>query len=301
MNKNVNTWIEGNGTVRTVFRNMALWEYASPERSKQQLLRAIEKEGAHPSAYLLQYAIDKRKSEIQWASLYLPVLAFVAPILFVFYVLLLSHLALYLYLGIALILALSLVFKVTYFSQYQEACRFIYVAADSLLQETEKEGMPKETKVRPEIDLTDSVNFSPALSIGEGIQQDLIAMPLPEAEAIISPDIPESASKGSIAIVLLNELVHKECGRPNIYKGDTHKALAFYAHITGCQAKNLQGKLKYYKNREAINLSTANIRATHKKYLDILLDYYGETGDDILYNKAEDLQSFIENTANRQK
>lgn len=31
MNKNVNTWIEGNGTVRTVFRTLALYKYSSRE------------------------------------------------------------------------------------------------------------------------------------------------------------------------------------------------------------------------------------------------------------------------------
>ena len=275
MNKNVNSWIEGNGSLRAVFRNIILWEYTSPERSKLQLLRVTEKK--NPGPYLLQYAIDRCKAEVQWISLYLPLLAFTAPVLLAFYVALLSHFVQYLYIGMGLILAMGLVFKATYFSQYQEACQFIYLAADGLL---------------PERRLMRSGHFSPTIST---------VIPPPEPEAKHSPEIWESA-KGSIAIVLLNELIQKECGRPNIYKGDTHKALAFYAHITGCQAKNLQGKLKCYKNREAINLSTPNIRATHKKYLDILLDYYGEIEDDILYNQAEDLQSFIErNTANRRK
>lgn len=126
-------------------------------------------------------------------------------------------------------------------------------------------------------------------------------MPPPESEATISLEAPETASKGSISIVLLHELIQKECERPNIYKGNTQNALAYYAHVTGCQLKNLQGKVKYYKNREAINLPTPNIRATHKKYLDILLAHYEKIGDDALYNKAQDLQAFIENSKNWKK
>ena|SRR5260221_11515632 len=79
MNKNGNTWMEGNGTVRTVFRTMVLWEYASPEGSKQQLLRAIGKKEDQTSPYLLRYAVDKRKMEIQWISLYLPLLVLSTP------------------------------------------------------------------------------------------------------------------------------------------------------------------------------------------------------------------------------
>jgi hypothetical protein len=53
--------MEGNGTVRTVFRTMVLWEYASPEGSKQQLLRAIGKKGR--SNQPLFIAICRRQAQ----------------------------------------------------------------------------------------------------------------------------------------------------------------------------------------------------------------------------------------------
>jgi hypothetical protein len=62
MNKNANTWIEGNGTVRTVFRTLALSKYANSESCKLQLLNAVEKENTQPGPYLLQYVI-KRKTD----------------------------------------------------------------------------------------------------------------------------------------------------------------------------------------------------------------------------------------------
>jgi len=61
MNKNVNTWIEGKGTVRTVHRKLALYEYGTRELSKMQLISAVEKEN-HPLGTLtVQYAINRRK------------------------------------------------------------------------------------------------------------------------------------------------------------------------------------------------------------------------------------------------
>ncbi len=70
MRKHASTWIEGDGTVRTVFRIMALWAYTSNEKAKLQLVRVIERKGDVPGPFILQYAIDRRKKEIQWISIY---------------------------------------------------------------------------------------------------------------------------------------------------------------------------------------------------------------------------------------
>jgi hypothetical protein len=44
MNKKLCAWIEGDGTFRTLFRKLALWDFASADRCKVQLRLAIEKE-----------------------------------------------------------------------------------------------------------------------------------------------------------------------------------------------------------------------------------------------------------------
>ena len=44
MNKKLCAWIEGDGTFRTLFRKVALWDFSSADRCKVQLLIAIEKE-----------------------------------------------------------------------------------------------------------------------------------------------------------------------------------------------------------------------------------------------------------------
>jgi hypothetical protein len=71
---NVNTWIEGNGTVRTMFRKLALYKYGTLELSKLQLINAVEKENQPLITLTIQYAIDRRKNEIQWVSLYMPLM-----------------------------------------------------------------------------------------------------------------------------------------------------------------------------------------------------------------------------------
>jgi hypothetical protein len=75
MKKHASTWVEGDGTVRTVFRAMALWAYLSEGRAKLQLVKVIERKNEKPGPFILQYAIDRRKREIQWISLYMPLLA----------------------------------------------------------------------------------------------------------------------------------------------------------------------------------------------------------------------------------
>jgi hypothetical protein len=110
-----------------------------------------------------------------------------------------------------------------------------------------------------------------------------------------------SPIKGTISIYLLDELIKRECGRPNIHSGDIHKSTIYFTYISGCRPKNIHDKAKFYFNRESMNLSTPNARSTHRKYLEVLLEYYDEIGDNALYNQAEDLQSFIETRADQKK
>ena len=62
MKKYASTRIEGNGTVRTVFRTMALWAYLSEERAKLQLVKVIERKTKNQD--LLSYnmpSIDEKR------------------------------------------------------------------------------------------------------------------------------------------------------------------------------------------------------------------------------------------------
>ena len=142
MNKNVYTWMEGNGTVRTVFRKLALWEYGSPEQCKLQIIHDIEKENVGPSPFALQHAVERRKREIRSISLHLPLLAFISPV-FVFYGAMYSHNIVHLYAGIGLTIFLAGIYRITCFSQYQAACRLIYHAADHLLEDITVKEVPQ--------------------------------------------------------------------------------------------------------------------------------------------------------------
>ena len=105
--------------------------------------------------------------------------------------------------------------------------------------------------------------------------------------------------KGAISLFLLDELIKKESGRPNIHNGDIHKTIHYFSYISGCRPKNIQNKIKNYLTRRSIDLATPNTMSTHRKYLEMLLEHYEEIGDDALYKQAEDLQSFIEKSPAR--
>jgi hypothetical protein len=115
MRKHASTWIEGNGTVRTVFRTMALWAYLSEERAKLQLVRIIEKNGK-PGPFTLQYAIDRRKKEIQRISLYLPLFALSILSVLLIAAALSSQNPRNLNISLAMVLYLVILFRTTWFS-----------------------------------------------------------------------------------------------------------------------------------------------------------------------------------------
>jgi len=150
-----------------------------------------------------------------------------------------------------------------------------------------------------ECTITTTEAVSPGI-MEEGIQNGEVP-PAFAQESGLSMDIPETTHKGTINLILLAELIKKECGRPNIYTGDIHNTAAYYARVTGCNPKNIVDKTKYYRSREGIHVNTANIRSTHRKYLELLLTHYQEIVDDTLYRGAEDLQSFIETQGIRKK
>jgi hypothetical protein len=312
MNNNANTWIEGDGTVRTVLRKMALAEYCTIDRSRQQLLNAVGKDNEFLGTFLLQYAINRRKLEIQWISLYLPLLAFVCTAGFLLRGAIVSPSSLHVWVATGLIVSLAIIYRQTFFAQYLDGCRTLYLAGDDLAEKgnaKQPPSTPIEAETLPFVDAS-TETLKPAceaVSTMEVEQVSLTSAEIMQSEAELldtqgrDVEIAEGPNKGSINTILLHELVKKEAGRPNIHNGDVHKAVLYYAQITGCKPKNILDKTKYYKKRDAIVLNTPNARTTHKKYLDILLQYYAEIGDDALYNTAEDLQSFIERTAIRKK
>jgi hypothetical protein len=273
MKGHASTWIEGDGTVRTVFRTLALWAYSSEDKAKLQLVKVIERKNEKAGPFILQYAIDRRKKEIQWISLYMPLLA----LLFIGVLLvaagLFSQNPRNLFISLGTVIFLGFFFRVTWFTIYLDACRFLHDAGDALWKER----------------LGDSVAEK-----ADPIRQP--ALKTPEISGLTDEAIVDSAppGKGAISIYLLDELIKKESGRPNIYKGDIHKTTEYYSFVSGCQQKNIVSKTKYYVTRDSIGLNTANARSTHRKYLEILLQHYDEIGDDVLYKPAGDLQAFIE-------
>ena len=183
--------------------------------------------------------------------------------------------------SVAIVTCLIFIFRNTWLSKYSEACRFIYLAGDALssdgFRKTEAEG--QQAIRNSEIEIQQG---QPNIHPGEK----------PDLEQ--TNDAPRELVKGVLPTLLLHELIMKECNRPNIYNGDIHKTTLYYSRISGCRQKNILSRTKHYKTRQSIDLATPNARSTHRKYLEILLQYYDAIGEDTLYKQAENLQSFIE-------
>ena len=286
MRTEMRSWIEGKGIMSAVFRALALWEYSTEEQARKQLVKALEK-GNHPAGpYILQYAINRRKQEIQWPFLYIPAIIHLLVSIHLIMEGLLSQKPWTLFVTVAVVACLLFIFRFTWFSKCSEACRFLYLAGDALSNERfgKTEAERQQASQSPEIPIQ---QVQP--NIHQGEEHDL------EQPNDASRDV----VKGALATLLLHELLMKECNRPNIYNGGIHETTLYYSQISGCRQKNILSKIKHYKTRQSIDLSTPNARSTHRKYLETLLQHYNAIGDDDLYKQAEDLQTFIESPSMR--
>jgi hypothetical protein len=319
MKGHASTWIEGDGTVRTVFRTMALYAYSSEEKAKRQLMKVMVPKNNQSGPYTLQFAIDRRKKEIQWISLYLPLLVLVIVGVLLVAAGLFSRNPRNLYLSLGTVIFLGFFFRVTWFTLYLDACRFLFKAGDALWKEGLGKGSPDTSKFSecPGIDAVEVCEAMDRLTADTPeLPQRVQQLPIqgihcqaeksenhqgddPDPEELSS--INHSPVKGAISIYLLDELIKRECGRPNIHGGDIHKSTKYYSYISGCRPKNIINKARCYLNRQSMNLSTPNARTTHRKYTEILLEYYDAIEDDRLYKQAEDLQAFIEKSAEGKK
>jgi len=306
-------WFEVKGTVRIAIRTLALWEYYTEEQARQQLVKVIERETDATGPYVLQHAIDRRKKEIQWISIYIPFFLLSVESVLLVTSALFSHNLRNLYFCIAVVPCLGIIFRTTWFRQYIESSRLIYRAADALVKE--KLGkIPVEIASTVSSGVFDSAQPSQVTPIPLSaistireletvpptaeIQAELQASAIPHAIPLEVEEDPITAAKpvkGSILLFLLEELIKQECKRPNIYSGEIHETVLLYSVISGCQPKNIISKIKYYKSRSSIALGSENARTTHLKYLEQLLHYFNAIGDDTLCKGVQNLHSFIGN------
>ena len=265
MNKKFLTWMEGDGTIRTLLRKAALWDYASPERCKLRLSSAIEKKDSAPGPYLIQYAMDRRKKEVQIISHYLPLFGMFLPFLAYISLATMFRVIPHIYLGVGLMIALGIVYKYTWFCQYQLTCHYLHEAGDSLLIELSK--------------------------------KEAIAIERPAEIQIPEIGLVKGATNGkpNIKQFLLHELIKRECGRPNIASGSLDETTKFFSKASGCQQKYLISEARFYFKRSDIQIETSNSKTIHLGCIGTLLNHYGAIGDKELYKQCEDLQAYFEN------
>ena len=281
MKKFVRDWIEGNGVMQTKIRTLTNWACPTEEQTKLQLLKVIERRPGAYGPHTLQYAIDRRKREIQWGFLYLPILAFSIPGLLLLIGALISQNHRLFYLTMAVIISLVFVFRSFCSTQYLEFYRITCSAADAIWKER----------------LGNSVHAKPPLLPPSEIKTQVGQLDLPPVGDADSEDDEDALShpgKGAIPLLLLNELIKKEAGRPNIYNGNIQETVLLHVDLSGCRAKNILSKAKYYRSRKFVPLGTENARTTHRKYLEKLLRHYQAIGDTELSKWAEDLLVYVD-------
>jgi len=281
MKKFVREWIEGNGVMQTKIRTLTNWACPTEEQTKLQLLKIIERRPGANGPHTLQYAIDGRKREIQWGFLYLPLLAFSIPGLLLMVGALISQNHRLFYLTIAVIISLVFVFRSFCSIQYLEFYRVTCSAADAILKDQLVNLLPAKTPMLPPSEIRTQIG-----------QLDL--RPTEDADSEDDEYALSHPGKGTIPLFLLNELIKKEAGRPNIYNGNLQETVLLHVDLSGCRAKNIVNKAKYYRSRKFIPLGTENARTTHRKYLDKLLRHYQAIGDAELTKVAEDLLIYID-------
>lgn len=295
MNKKLCAWIEGDGTFRTLFRKLALWDFASADRCKVQLLIAIEKEKMAVGTYGVQFAVERRKKEVQLLTHYLPLFIMFVPTLAYISLATILHVFPHYYLGLALSISLIIVYKHTWFSQYVETCRYIYTAADTLLKESAAKEDPRMPALLPAVN---SSLISEASIETRDMRKPFLSVESQDEEHIITVSNSDIAPrKANVILFLLHELIKSECGRPNIHSGTLKETVNFFSESSGCQSKNIITKAHQYRKRNTIQLSKENTRSTHLRYITTLLNHYKSVGDMELYKQGENLLAFITNAS----
>lgn len=293
MKKKLCAWIEGDGTFRTLFRKLALWDFASADRCKVQLLIAIEKGKMAVGTFGVQFAVERRKKEVQLFTHYLPLFVVFIPFLAYISLATIFHVFPHYYLGMILSFSLIIVYKHTWFSQYLETCRYIYTAADDLLKELSVKEAPALPAVLPP---AGSITILEPTIVQPHVQESFFSASFEDVEQSNTARSAETGPrKSNIILFLLHELVKKECGRPNIHSGTLMETVRFFSESSGCQLKNIITKARLYRTRNTIKLSSENARATHFRYLTTLQDHYKAVGDKELYKQSENLLAFITN------
>ncbi len=299
--------------------------------SKLELVRIITKHNATITPYLLEYAVSRRRNEVRWSDVYMPLIGFLLPSLFCFYGAFLFPIPRLLYAAIGMFVGTIIYFRVTIYTIYLRTNRLLYMAASQLAEEAQfghtrwlpfkTAEIPQQTnepamsgpavseKKMPELKGSESPAplETPAVEPGAAASMSMPEPPEFERATGKSPASAETPSpenfadepvispgKGSIPTVLLHELIKKEAQRPNVFSGDMHQTLLYYSIILNCQRKNILNKARHYQSRKSIVLHSENARTTHIKYLETLFQYYRATGEDVLLASAESLKQHIE-------
>lgn len=263
--------------------------YDSPEDCKAKLLAVINADH-FPNEFLLNHAIEVRKKEIRWRWLWIPMVMFAFLVVYLLYGALFFHVPKYVYLSLVLIIILVIVFRITFYQSYLNIYNRLSLTAASL-----KDEIPQVPKTKTPDKSFFLQTRKPGLQ-----QQPAIEERAPAEKKEYGKELDlffakagDHEVKGRIKILLLDQLVRKECNRASIFdvlSRDIDRSV----DIQGCKAKNVASQMQYYNSRKSIKLKKTHSQTTHLKYLSYLQEYYREIGEPMLEKQAEDLYYFID-------
>lgn len=147
------TWIEGVGTFRTLFRKLVLWDYASPNCCKRHLLLAVEKKKSNIGIYDIQFAVERRKREVQLIAHYIPLFIVFVPAAAYIMLATLLHVIPSYFAGLTLSASLFIAYSFTFFSKYVATCRLVFTAAEELFGEFTRNEVSPSFRIIPVITL----------------------------------------------------------------------------------------------------------------------------------------------------
>ncbi len=289
MKEKMTNWLEKEKRLQQFIRYIFFYSYLTPEKCRLAILQSIESSGAEPETESIQLEIYRRTIYIKAAFVYAPITLILLFHLFLFGAALKNISSPVAAVSLLISSYLIIIYRVTFLEYYLSSFQSLRIAKNKMLASlgkpatsNEKVGIHQEKEGKSHGDL--SFSISPY-----GPQQARARESTEKEEA----EEWAGVQKGTIATILLNELIKKECGRPCLFSGDIEKAADFHVFIAHCKKKNLLDKAKTYRRREAIRISSENSRSTHVKYLSVIADHFREIGDTELYKQAEDLRMFI--------
>jgi len=295
-----------------ILAKSSLFRFESLDDCKGELLSFLEP-GVIQSEFLIKEAAKYRKDEIRRFCLYYPSVPFGFIIIYALHAAINTSETKYVFGFLTYIISLVIAFRISLYGTYLRRTKLLMLAVADLLrirldgnavEENEKKVVIEATLLNEPTLFHDSLPTLQIMPIFQesqeneaelGVSESLAVATIPACWMKLEPlfeEVGHKLNRGKVSIILLDQLIRRECKEPSGYDGPTINTLQT-PEILGCKTKSIAGKFYDYNTRSAIAFEKGNSKTTHRKYLKILQSFYQKSGHLALYNQAIDLELFI--------